>query len=230
MGLAGRAQGARRRRCGDIVDDEQRRDRLATPMRLGLRTQIPKGSGGAWASAALALLDNAPALPASRRLASAHAALETRHILILRQAPSLLNLEEFSLLNLKWYDSLCAGQRLIMIRMLLHWIITALAVWLTSLIVPGIYVSGPAAALIAAIAIGLANATIGAFLKIITFPITIITFGVFWLVINGIMLKLASVFVPGFHIQGFAAAFWGAIVISMVNILLKWMVLPRRHD
>ena len=74
MGLASRAQGARRRRCGDIVDDEQRRDRPATPMR-------PKGSGGAWASALLALLDNVPALPASRRLASAHAALGTRHIL-----------------------------------------------------------------------------------------------------------------------------------------------------
>ena len=82
MGLAGRAQGARRRRCGDIVDDEQRRDRPATPMR-------PKGSSGAWTSAALALLDNAITLPASRRLASAHAALGTRHILILGQAPSL---------------------------------------------------------------------------------------------------------------------------------------------
>ncbi len=65
----------------DIVDDEQRRDRRATPMR-------PMGSGGAWASAVLALLDDVPASPASRRLASAHAALGTRHILILGQAPS----------------------------------------------------------------------------------------------------------------------------------------------
>ena len=55
-------------------------------------------------------------------------------------------------------------------RVLIHWILRALAVWLTSLIVHGIYVSHPAAALIAAIAIGLANATIGLFLKIITFP------------------------------------------------------------
>jgi hypothetical protein len=81
MGLAGQAQGARRRRCGDIVDDEQRRDCPATPMR-------PKGSGGAWASAALARLDDATASPASRCLASARAALGTRHILILGQAPS----------------------------------------------------------------------------------------------------------------------------------------------
>ena len=117
-----------------------------------------------------------------------------------------------------------------MTRMLLHWMIMALAVWLTSLIVPGIYVSGPAAALIAAIAIGLANATIGVFLKIITFPLTIISFGIFWLVINGIMLKLASAFVPGFYIRGFGAAFWGAIVLSIVNMLLKWLVLPRHHN
>jgi hypothetical protein len=80
MGLAGQAQGARRRRCGDIVDDEQRGDCPATPMR-------PKDCGGAWASASLALLDNDTTLPASRRLASARAALATRHILILGQAP-----------------------------------------------------------------------------------------------------------------------------------------------
>jgi addiction module HigA family antidote len=86
MELAGRAQGARKRRCGDIVDDEQRRDRPASPMR-------PKGSGGAWASASLVLLDNVPALPASHRLASAHAALGTRHILILGQAPRGLSLK-----------------------------------------------------------------------------------------------------------------------------------------
>jgi putative membrane protein len=130
-------------------------------------------------------------------------------------------------LNLKWYDTVYAGKGLNMRKMLIHWIIMALAVWLTSLIVPGIYVSGPVAALIAAIAIGLANATIGLFLKIITFPLTIVTLGIFWLVINGIMLKLASAFVPGFHIRSFAAAFWGAIVLSVVNMLLKWLVLPR---
>jgi putative membrane protein len=117
-----------------------------------------------------------------------------------------------------------------MIRILLHWIIMALAVWLTSLVVPGITVSGPAAALIAAIAIGLANATIGVFVKIITFPLTIVTLGIFWLVINGIMLKLASIFVPGFYIRGFGAAFWGAIVLSLVNMLLKWLVLSRRRN
>jgi len=55
--------------------------------------------------------------------------------------------------------------------------------------------------------------------------------GLFWLVINAVMLELASAFVPGFHIRGFAAAFWGAIVLSLVNMLLKWLVMPaRRYD
>jgi putative membrane protein len=115
-------------------------------------------------------------------------------------------------------------------KMVIHWIIMAFAVWLTSLVVPGICVSGAIAALIAAVAIGLVNATIGAFLKIVTFPVALVTLGIFWLAINGICLKLASVFVPGFYVLGFGAAFWGAIVLSMVNMLLKWLILPRRSS
>ncbi len=110
-----------------------------------------------------------------------------------------------------------------MLRMLVHWIISALAVWVTSRIVPGFRVESAAAALIAVLMIGLVNATIGLFLKIITFPITIITLGLFWLIINAAMLKLASKLVPGFQIRGFAAAFFGAIVLSLVNMLLKWL-------
>jgi putative membrane protein len=113
------------------------------------------------------------------------------------------------------------------IRMLLHWLATALAVWITSRVVPGFYVDGAMAALIAAVAIGLVNATIGLLLKILTFPLTIATLGIFWLVINAIMLKLASVFVPGFHIRGFFSAFFGAIVLSLVNLLLKKLIVPR---
>jgi putative membrane protein len=115
-----------------------------------------------------------------------------------------------------------------MFQMLIHWVISALAVWLTSRVVPGFYVDGAAAALIAAVAIGLVNATLGLFLKVVTFPLTILTLGIFWLIINAVMLKLASAFVPGFHIRGFIAAFLGAIVLSLVNMLLKWLVIPRK--
>ena len=113
-----------------------------------------------------------------------------------------------------------------MLRMLLHWVVTALAVWITSRVVPGFYVNGASAALIAAVVIGLVNATIGLFLKIITFPLTILTLGLFWFVINAVMLELASAFVAGFHITTFGAAFIGAIVLTLVNTLLKWLVMP----
>jgi putative membrane protein len=114
-------------------------------------------------------------------------------------------------------------------RMLLHWVLSALAIWLVSRVVPGFVVSGPMAALIAAVVIGLVNATLGLFLKVITFPLTLLTLGLFWLVINAAMIELASMFVPGFRVASFASAFWGAIVLALVNMLLKWMILPSRR-
>jgi len=111
--------------------------------------------------------------------------------------------------------------------MLLNWVLSALAVWIVARVVPGISVSGPLAALIAALVIGFINATLGALLKILTFPLTLITLGLFWLVINALMLKLASALLaPGFQVRGFLAAFVGAIVLSLVNMLLKALVYP----
>src|SRR6202050_4020203 len=111
--------------------------------------------------------------------------------------------------------------------MLLNWLLSALAVWIMSRVVPGIYVSGPVAALIAALVIGFINATIGLVLKILTFPLTLVTLGLFWLVINALMLELASALLaPGFQVRGFMAAFIGAIVLSLVNLLLKAIVMP----
>ncbi len=114
-------------------------------------------------------------------------------------------------------------------RLLLHWILSALAVWIVSRVVPGIYVSGPMAALIASAVIGLVNATIGVILKVLTFPLTILTLGLFWFVINALMLELAAAFVHGFYVQNFFAAFLGAIVLSIVSSLLQWLVMPRRR-
>src|SRR5580692_3075305 len=111
-------------------------------------------------------------------------------------------------------------------RLLLNWILSALAVWIVAHVVPGIYLSGPFAALIAALVIGFINATLGVLLKILTFPLTLATLGIFWFVINALMLKFASALVPGFQVHGFIAAFLGAIVLSLVNMLLKWLVYP----
>ena len=111
-------------------------------------------------------------------------------------------------------------------KMLIQWVLTALAIWIVSQLIPGFQVSGATSALIAAVVIGFINATLGLFLKIVTFPLTLLTFGIFWLVINALMIELASAIVPGFHVNGFWAAFWGAIVLSLVNMALKWLVFP----
>jgi putative membrane protein len=110
-----------------------------------------------------------------------------------------------------------------------NWLLSAVAVWVVAHVVPGVSVSGPMAALIAALAIGFVNATIGLLLKILTFPLTLVTFGLFWLVINALMLKLAAALVPGFQVNGFLAAFIGAILLSLVNMMLKWLVFPERE-
>src|SRR5271169_2096393 len=108
-------------------------------------------------------------------------------------------------------------------RHLLNWALSALAVWIVARVVPGFHVNGPVAALIAALVIGFINATLGVFLKIVTFPLTLLTLGIFWLVINAVMIELASAIVPGFHVDTFGTAFWGAIVLSLVNMFFRWL-------
>ena len=116
-------------------------------------------------------------------------------------------------------------------RMLLNWILSAVAVWVVAQVVRGVYVSGWKSALIAALVIGFINATIGFVLKIITFPLTVVTLGIFWLIINALILELASALLsPGFQVHGFLAAFIGAIVLSLVNMLLKAIVVPKEDN
>src|SRR3984957_316161 len=119
----------------------------------------------------------------------------------------------------------------ILMRLLLNWVLSALAVWIVAQLGIGISVRGAAAALIAALVIGFINATLGAVLKIITFPLTLLTLGLFWFVINALMLELASALLtPGFEVRGFLAAFVGAIVLSLVNVVLKAIVMPSKDE
>ncbi|MGA3101223.1 MAG: phage holin family protein [Terracidiphilus sp.] len=109
-------------------------------------------------------------------------------------------------------------------RLLLQWLLSAIALLVVSHLVSGFQVNGLLPALIAAVVIGLLNATIGLFLKIITIPFSIVTLGIFLLVINGIMILLASAVVPGFHVNGFGPAFWGAVVLALLGMLIRAIV------
>ena len=117
-----------------------------------------------------------------------------------------------------------------MFRMLLHWIFNAAALLLVSHYVSGFVVSSPGAALIAVLVIGLFNATIGLLLKVITLPLGILTFGIFFLVINAIILKFSSEFVPGFRVETFKAAFLGALALAVVQFVFGFLFSPRRNQ
>jgi putative membrane protein len=114
-------------------------------------------------------------------------------------------------------------------RLIINWLLSAIALLLVTYIVPGVSVSSFTTALIAAAVIGIINATVGAILKVLTFPLTILTLGIFWIVINALMLELASVFVRGFVVRNFVAAFFGAIVLSVINMIFHWLA-PKREE
>ena len=108
-----------------------------------------------------------------------------------------------------------------MLKWLVHWVLSALCLLLVAHFVPGFDVRGFGTALIAAVVIGLVNGTLGILLKIITFPLTILTLGIFWLIINALMLEFASFFVPGFVVRGLWPAFWGGIILSLLNMVVR---------
>ncbi len=108
-----------------------------------------------------------------------------------------------------------------MVKLLVQWLLSAFALLVVSNLVNGFQVEGFGSALTAALVIGLLNATIGFFLKVLTFPISILTLGLFLLVINGIMILLASSIVRGFHVRGFGAAFWGAVVLALLGMIIR---------
>jgi putative membrane protein len=105
--------------------------------------------------------------------------------------------------------------------LLLQWLLSAIALLIVSKIVPGFVVHGLWPALIASLVIGLLNATVGLLLKIITFPLSIVTLGIFLLVINGLMLLLASSIVRGFTVRGFVPAFFGAAVLALLGMVIR---------
>jgi putative membrane protein len=111
-----------------------------------------------------------------------------------------------------------------MLDLLLHWFLSAGSLLIVAFLFPGIEVRGFGAALLAPIVIGLINATLGLVLKIITLPLTVLTLGIFWLIINALMLQLGAAIVPGFYVAGFFSAFFGAIVLSIINMVLRSLV------
>ena len=102
-------------------------------------------------------------------------------------------------------------------KTILHWIISALAVIVTAYILPGVHVAGFTAALIAALVLGFVNAFVKPILKVVTFPLSVLTLGIFSLILNVLLVMLVAKIVPGFTIDGFWWAALFAIVLSIIS-------------
>ncbi len=112
-----------------------------------------------------------------------------------------------------------------LMRLLLVWLVNTAALIAVAYLMPSVTISSFGAALVAALALGLVNAVIRPVLVLLTLPVTVLTLGLFILVINGLLFWAVGTFVAGFHVAGFWSGVIGALVFSIVSWLLSALVL-----
>ncbi|AFZ47664.1 membrane protein of unknown function [Cyanobacterium stanieri PCC 7202] len=111
-----------------------------------------------------------------------------------------------------------------MVEFLITLCITALAMYIASVIIPGIIMESAQAAFIGAFVLGLVNGIIKPILVFFTFPFTIVTLGLFLLVVNAICFSLVGYFTPGFKVGGFFNALFGSVIVSVVSTIINQIV------
>jgi putative membrane protein len=112
-------------------------------------------------------------------------------------------------------------------RLLLHWVLNAVALMIVAHVIPGVSVRDPIDALVAAVLLGLVNALIKPILVLLTLPVTILTLGLFLLVLNGLLFWAVSALMSGFEVHGLWAGVLGALVYSVLTSLLSLLVRQR---
>jgi putative membrane protein len=117
-----------------------------------------------------------------------------------------------------------------LVRLLIVWLINAVAVYVTATIVPGIYASNFTAVLITALVLGLLNAIVRPILVFFSFPLVAITLGLFLLVINALMLYATAYFVSGFRVDGFIPAVIGSLAISIISWILSTILSVKKGE
>lgn len=111
-----------------------------------------------------------------------------------------------------------------MLGFLIRAVIVALGLWLATAWVSGVSIDTPETLLMAGILLGVVNSVIRPIAIVLTLPMTVLTLGLFLLVINAGMVALVAWILPGMHVNGFGAAFWTAIVVSIVSMIGSWFV------
>jgi putative membrane protein len=111
-----------------------------------------------------------------------------------------------------------------MLGFLIRGVIVALGLWLATVWVSGVSIDTPETLLLAGILLGVVNSVIRPIAIVLTLPMTVLTLGLFLLVINAGMVALVAWILPGMHVHGFGAAFWTAILVSIVSMIGSWFV------
>lgn len=106
-------------------------------------------------------------------------------------------------------------------------IVSALGLWLATSWVHGVRIDSAATLVLAGFLLGIINAVVRPILVILTLPLTLLTLGLFLLVVNALTLGLTALLLPGFHLSGFRAAFLAALLVSIVGWLASWLIGPR---
>ncbi len=109
-------------------------------------------------------------------------------------------------------------------RLLLLWLLNAVALLAVTYLLPSIQVSNFGTALLAALVLGFINTLVRPVLAILTLPITVLTLGIFYLVLNGLLFWLASALIPGFQVNGFVSALVGAILYGVIAWALSALI------
>jgi putative membrane protein len=117
-----------------------------------------------------------------------------------------------------------------LLRFLIHLAVSALALWIVGRIVPGVTVETPIPLLLGALVLGIVNTLVRPILFVLTLPITCLTLGLFYLVVNGIAFGLTAWLVPGFEVDGLLPAVLGALCVSVLSWVLGLVVPGPRRD
>ena len=110
---------------------------------------------------------------------------------------------------------------------ILRAVIAALGLWLATEWVNGVHIDSAGSLVIAGILLGVVNAVIRPLAIILTFPLTIVTLGLFLLIVNAGMVALVAWLLPGFNLDGFGPAFWSALVVSLTSWVASWFIGPK---
>jgi putative membrane protein len=111
-----------------------------------------------------------------------------------------------------------------MARFLMHWIVIAIALGAATYAVPGIHIDSGPVLVLAALVLGFVNAVVRPVLVVLTLPLTVVTLGLFYLIVNAAAFGLAAALVPGFRVETLGSAILGSVVVALVSSVFAWLI------